>query len=179
MTSHPSHHCNSTRRRRDAEPSQWDTDDHGLNGSARIIAIYCRGGVGVGRTATTADSGARIERGVRDEHLNQQLAAPTARRLRLGFAPNLFCDGAMTLKCDVCDAWRTLRLGGESAMAPIRARAQLTGSFSLSSIRRISSSVVTGSAVIMECSNVALRTSGEIPSVRRAQITAVSSSSCI
>ena len=55
-------------------------------GSARIIATEVRGGVGVGRTATTAVSGDRNERGVRDEHQKQQLAAPTARRLRLGFA---------------------------------------------------------------------------------------------
>jgi len=34
-------------------PSQWHTDDHGLNGSARIIAADDRGGVGAGRTATT------------------------------------------------------------------------------------------------------------------------------
>jgi len=58
-------------------------------GLARIIAGEIHGGVGVGRTATTADSGAHIERGVRYEHLNQQLATPTARRLHLGFALNL------------------------------------------------------------------------------------------
>jgi len=65
------------------DPSQWDTDDHGSIGLARIIATCGHGGVGVGRTATTADSDAYIKRGVRCERLNQQLVAPTARRLRL------------------------------------------------------------------------------------------------